>query len=84
MGDLLTSAAILGAYEKLSMDETFACITLNAAKALGLSDRGDLVPGMRADIAIFPATKAQEILYYQGQMEPHTTIIKGKVVYAKR
>jgi imidazolonepropionase len=69
-GDLLTQASILGAFEKLTNAEVLAGITFRAAKALGLNDRGRLLPGMKADLAVFPADHFNEILYHQGQLRP--------------
>jgi imidazolonepropionase len=70
MGDLLVQAAILGAYEKLSMAETFAGITFRSAYALGLNDRGILKSGYQADFIAFPVTDYKEILYHQGMVKP--------------
>jgi imidazolonepropionase len=39
MGNLLVQAAVLGAYEKLSIAETLAGVTFRAAAALGLDDQ---------------------------------------------
>ncbi len=71
MGDLLTQAALLSAYQKLSAAETFSAITFRAAKALKLSDRGILNPGFLGDIVGFPTNDFREILYQQGQMKPY-------------
>lgn len=70
MGDLLVQAALLGIYEKLSAAETFAGITYRAAAALGLSDRGRIVPGMKAHLMAFPTNDYREICYHQGSMKP--------------
>lgn len=70
MGDLLVQAAVLGIYEKLSSAEIFAGITLRAAKALGLSDRGRISQGMKADLIAFPVSDYREILYNQGKIKP--------------
>jgi len=78
MGDLLTQAAILGAHEKLSMAETLTAITIRAAHALNLTDRGTLTRGMIADITAYPCSDFQEILYQQGQMKPAAVWKKGK------
>src|SRR5690606_470112 len=67
MGDLLAQAALISAFEKLSNAETFSGITFRAAKALGLTDRGILSPGMRADFVAFPVSDYREILYHQGK-----------------
>jgi imidazolonepropionase len=78
MGDLLTQAALLGAYEKLSHAEVFAGITTRAARALRLIDRGMLVEGMWADVAAFPTADFREILYHQGQLQPGAVWKSGR------
>ncbi len=70
MGDLLTQAAILGTFEKLSNAEVLAAITYRAAKALKLDDRGTLQNGKQADFISFPTDNYQEITYHQGQLKP--------------
>jgi imidazolonepropionase len=80
MGNLLTAAAILGMYEKLTMAETLAAITCRAAAALGTTDRGILKPGMLGDFITFPCSDYREILYNQGSMLPDTVWRKGKRV----
>lgn len=78
MGDLLTQAALLGAYEKLSQAEVFAGITTRAARALRLTDRGMLGEGMLADLAAFPTADFREILYHQGQLQPGAVWKSGR------
>ncbi|MFC3355838.1 imidazolonepropionase [Sphingobacterium zeae] len=70
MGQLLTSATILAAAEKLTNAELLAALTYRAAKALNLSDRGILVKGMRADFSLFNTDNYQDITYYQGSLQP--------------
>lgn len=70
MGDLLLQASLLSVYEKLSFTETIAGITHRAAHALGLTDRGQLLPGMLAHMVAFPTNDYREILYQQGKMKP--------------
>lgn len=79
MGNLLMEAAILGAYQKLTVAETFAGMTNRAAKALGLHDRGLLKAGMRADCVIYPCADYREILYHQGSMTPKAVIAQGQL-----
>lgn len=69
MGDLLTQAAILGAYEKLSMAEMWAALTCRAAEALKRNDIGILKKGNKADFIIFKTDNYKEILYQQGQLK---------------
>ncbi len=70
MGDLLTQAAILGIYQKLSMAEIWAALTFRAAAALNFTDSGILKPGMKADFIAFKTKDYREILYRQGQLKP--------------
>ncbi len=77
MGNLMTQAALLGAFEKLSNTEVLSGLTFRAAKALGLSDRGRLSPGMLADFIIFPTNDYREILYHQGTMVPYLVFKNG-------
>ena len=70
MGDLLTQAALMGAYEKLTLPETLAGITCRAAHALRLADRGSLQTSYLADFVAFPTTDYREIFYQQGRLKP--------------
>ncbi|MDE3742627.1 imidazolonepropionase [Maribacter polysaccharolyticus] len=83
MGDLLTQAAILGTFEKLSNAEVLAGITTRAAAALKLTDRGQLQSGCLADIGIFHTGDYKEILYNQGNFKPCMVWKKGELVYNK-
>lgn len=76
MGELLVQAAILGAYERLTIAETIAGITFRAAAALRLTDRGRLEKGMLADMQAYPTNDYRDILYNQGALKP-TTIWKA-------
>ena len=82
MGDLLTQAAILGTFEKLTAAEVLAGLTCRAARALGLADRGQLVPGLLADFLLFPTANYEEILYQQGQLKPAQVWKRGYCVHA--
>ena len=81
MGDLLTQAAILGAFEKLTNAEVLAGITFRGAAALRLFDRGQLAKGFLADLSIFHTSDYNEILYYQGNLKPCMVWKKGTLVF---
>lgn len=66
LGNLLLQASVLAMHQKLSTAETFAGITVRAAHALGLTDRGRLAARLRADMIAFEAADIRDILYYQG------------------
>lgn len=80
MGDLLTQSALISASQKLSAAETFAGITFRAAKALGLTDRGVLAPGKRADMIAFSTADYREILYHQGKLRPKLVWKDGGII----
>ena len=80
MGDLLVQAAIIGIYEKLSSAEIFSGVTFRAAKALGLTDRGRIAPGLIADMISFPFADYREILYNQGKVKPSMVWKNGKEI----
>lgn len=77
MGQLLLQAAVLGAAEHLSLAETLAAITVRAARALALNDRGYLAVGKRCDLAVFPCHDFREILYRQGSLHPCAVYTQG-------
>jgi len=70
MGDLLLQATLLGTYEKLSIAELFSGMTIRAARALRLTDRGILKEGFLADICAYPTDDYREIVYRQGKLKP--------------
>ncbi|PKV62440.1 imidazolonepropionase [Pontibacter ramchanderi] len=80
MGDLLLQAALLGASEKLTIAETLAGITVRAAKALNLTDRGIVAKGMQADLIAFPTDNYKEIFYQQGKLKPMQVWKRGREV----
>lgn len=80
MGDLLTQASILGAYEKLSLTETLAGLTYRAAAALGLSDRGRLSEGQLADFQAYPSSDYRDIFYNQGSLKAQRVWKKGNSI----
>jgi len=51
---------------RLTPEEALRGTTINAARALGLRDRGRLVVGQRADIAIWPLQEPAELSYWLG------------------
>ena len=77
MGDLLTQAAILGAYEKLSLAETLAGLSFRAAQALRLSDRGTLALGALADMQAYDTNDYRDIFYNQGTLKPTSVWKRG-------
>lgn len=83
MGDLLTQAAVLGSFEKLSNAEVLAGITCRAAASLRLTDRGQLIPGQLADLCVFHTSDYREIFYNQGNLKPCMTVKRGELIFDK-
>jgi imidazolonepropionase len=51
---------------RLTPEESWRGVTLNAARALGLADRGRLASGQRADLALWDAEHPRELAYRFG------------------
>jgi len=68
-GDLLDELKCAYATEQLSAEQLFHTVTDHAAKVLKLPDRGDLQPGMQADILSLPASI---------DPDPYMALIKAK------
>ncbi|HEX7324520.1 MAG TPA: imidazolonepropionase [Rhodanobacteraceae bacterium] len=51
---------------RLTPEEALRGVTVNAARALGLADRGRLAPGLRADIAVWNAQRPSDLSYWIG------------------
>jgi imidazolonepropionase len=52
---------------RLTPEEAWRGITVNAARALGLADRGQLAMGLRADMVVWDAEHPRELVYAFGQ-----------------
>ena len=68
---------------RLTPEEAFRGVTVHAARALGLHDRGRLAAGLRADLAVWDAQHPRELAYrfghkpcrlrvFAGRPDPHT------------
>ena len=64
---------------RMTPEEALLGTTANAARALGLTDRGTLAPGQRADIAIWDADHPAELSYRIGAEALHQSIIGGRL-----
>ena len=63
---------------RMTPDEALAGVTLHAAAALRLSDRGRIAPGLRADLAIWDARHPAELSYRIGATQLHARIYGGR------
>ncbi|WP_417474076.1 imidazolonepropionase [Leisingera sp.] len=62
---------------RMTPEEALAGVTRNAARALGLTDRGQIKAGMRADLAIWDVATPAELAYRMGFNPLHTRIYEG-------
>ena len=75
----LRSAMLLAARQfRLTPEECLAGTTRNAARALGLDDRGTLEAGKRADIAIWDISHPRELAYWFGTPQLAELILQGQ------
>jgi imidazolonepropionase len=64
---------------RLTPAEALAGTTIHAAKALGLTDRGHVAPGLRADLCIWDADHPAELAYRIGATPLHQRIFGGRL-----
>ena len=65
---------------RLTPAEALRGATVNAARALGLADRGTLAVGMRADIAQWRVEHPSELSYWLGGDVLQRLLIAGRPV----
>ncbi|HET7931431.1 MAG TPA: imidazolonepropionase [Rhodanobacteraceae bacterium] len=65
---------------RMTPEEALRGATVNAARALGLADRGTLAAGQRADIAIWNARQPAELSYWIGGALASRVIAGGRDV----
>lgn len=64
---------------RMTPQETLAGVTVHAARALGLSDRGTIAAGQRADLAIWDVGEPAELSYRIGFNPLHQRIMGGRL-----
>jgi imidazolonepropionase len=64
---------------RLTPEEAFAGVTVNAARALGLNDRGQLAPGQRADLAVWDVEHPRELAYRFGVNPLRQRVFEGEL-----
>lgn len=62
---------------RLTPEEAWRGVTVNAARALGLSDRGVLAAGLRADFAVWDAEHPRELAYRFGHNPCRRRVFAG-------
>ena len=63
---------------RLTPEEAWRGVTVHAARALGLADRGTLAVGQRADLAVWDADHPREMAYRFGHNPCRDTIFGGR------
>jgi len=67
---------------RLTPLEAWRGVTVNAARALGLADRGRLAVGLRADLAVWALAHPRELAYRFGGNACRQVVFGGEVVTA--
>jgi imidazolonepropionase len=80
---LLLMLSMAATLFRLTPEEALAGVTRNAARALGLADRGVLATGKRADLALWDIDEPAELAYWIGR-NPLREVIQGGVPRAMR
>ncbi len=62
---------------RLTPEEVLRGVTIHAARALGLTDRGMIAAGKRADFCLWSAGSPAELCYWLGGMRPSLVVRKG-------
>ncbi len=82
--DLPLAAGLAVTQCGLTAEEALRGITVNAAAALGLDDRGVIAVGKRADLVIVDGTSPVDLLYRWGDARAHAVVARGRVVVGPR
>lgn len=69
---------------RLTPEEALRGVTVHAARALGLSDRGTLDAGQRADLAVWNVNQPAELCYWIGGQALRNVFISGHAQAAVR
>lgn len=76
---LLTAMSMAAVQFGLTVEETLAAVTREAAHALGVQqDVGTLEIGKRADMAIWNVERPAELLYWMGRNRLHARVWRGQ------
>ena len=79
LGSLLTAMNMGCTLFRLTPEEALAGVTIQAARALGLGDRGQLAPGQRADLAIWDVAEPAELSYRIGVNPLYLRVAGGRI-----
>ena len=73
-----TAMTLASSLFRLTPEECLAGVTCNAARALGLADRGTIEVGKRADLATWEIGHPQELSYWLGSNELTALYVAGQ------
>jgi imidazolonepropionase len=77
LASLLLAMNMASTLFRMTPEESLAGVTRHAARALGLTDRGVIAAGMRADLAVWNITHPAELAYRIGFNPLHSRIYGG-------
>ncbi len=77
---LLTTMNMACVLFGLRPDEALRGVTVNAARALGLADRGMITPGLKADLAVWDVERPGDLCYPIGYNPLAAVIKNGRIV----
>ncbi len=77
MTSLLLAMNMAATLFALTPEECLRGVTVNGARALGLTDCGRLAPGLRADLAVWDTDHPAELTYRMGDTPLHARVFGG-------
>jgi imidazolonepropionase len=69
---------------RLTPEEALLGVTVNAARALGLTDRGTLAVGQRADLVVWEARRPADLCYWIGGSLARKIYVAGEAVSRRK
>lgn len=78
--DLPLAAGLAVTQCGLTAEEAIAGVTVNAARALGLIDRGVVAAGKRADLVILEGATPLDLVYRWSDARAHAVVARGRVL----
>jgi imidazolonepropionase len=69
---------------RLTPEEALRGVTINAARALGLTDRGTLAVGQRADLVVWDVRRPADLCYWIGGSLARKIYVAGEAVSRRK